>query len=152
MDFRIINSNKSDYIGKMFDFHHKLKKNKITISKIGFFKNKVEFEYPLSEITNFKEVDEQYIETSVKKGLGTVAGGAAGGLIAGGAGAVVGGLASGNKTNKTTKVKYAMEFNKTDWIIFEVDNINEDSLTGRLNRIIITEIFKEFAEKQESPF
>lgn len=150
MDFRIINSNKSDYIGKMFDCHHKLKK--ITISRIGFFKNKVEFEYPLSEVTNFKEIDEQYKETSVKKGLGTVAGGAAGGFIAGGAGAVVGGLASGNKTNKTTKVKYAMEFNKTDWIIFEVDNINEDSLTGGLNRIIITEIFKEFADKQESPF
>ena len=27
-----------------------------------FFKNKVEFEYPLSEVTNFKEIDERILK------------------------------------------------------------------------------------------
>ena len=96
---KIINSNKSDFIGKEFLFNKK-KGRKIQISKPGFFKSKLEFEYPFSEVTNFKEVEEENTETSIKKGLGTIAGGAAGGLIAGGAGAVVGGLAGGNKIKK----------------------------------------------------
>lgn len=142
---QIINSNKSEFIGKIFTFNKK-KGRKIQISKSGFFKNKIEFEYPFSEVTNFKEVDEENTETTIKKGLGTIAAGAAGGLIAGGAGAVVGGLAGGNKIKKTSIGKYAMEFNKQDWIIFQVDNIND------LNAFYIEDLFKEFADKQESPF
>ena len=106
---KIINSNKSEFIGKEFIFNKKYEK-KIQIGKQGFFKNKIEFEYSFSEVTNFKEVGEENTETSIKKGLGTIAGGAAGGLIAGGAGAVVGGLAGGNKIKKTSTGKYAMEF------------------------------------------
>ena len=45
-----------------------------------------------------------------------------------------------------------MEFNKQDWIIFEVDNLNEDTIIGSLNRAVINEIFKEFSDKQDSPF
>ena len=148
---KIINSNKSEFIGKDFNF---MKKNgrKIGIGKLGFFKTKTEFEYPFSEVTNFKKVDEQNTETSVKKGFGTIAGGAAGGLIAGGAGAVVGGLAGGNTIKKISKGKFAMEFNNKDWIIFEADNLNEDTVLGTINRVLIDEIFKEFADKQESPF
>ena len=148
---KIINSNKSEFIGKEFLFNAK-QGRKIQISKPGFFKNKLEFEYPFSEVTNFKEVGEENTETSIKKGIGSIAGGAAGGLIAGGAGAVVGGLAGGNKIKKTSIGKYAMEFNKEDWIIFEADNLNQDTIIGRLNRIIIDEIFKEFSDKQDSPF
>ena len=147
----IINSNKSEFIGKEILFNKK-KGRKVQISKPGFFKSKIEFEYPFSEVTNFKEVEVQNMETSVKKGLGTVAGGAAGGLIAGGAGAVVGGLAGGNKIKKTSTGKYAIEFNKQDWIIFEVDNLNEDTFVGELNKMIIDELFKEFSDKQDSPF
>tara|TARA_B110000003_G_scaffold238060_1_gene243455 strand:+ start:35 stop:457 length:423 start_codon:yes stop_codon:yes gene_type:complete len=139
---KIINSNKSEFIGKEFLFNAK-QGRKIQISKPGFFKNKLEFEYPFSEVTNFKEVGEENTETSIKKGIGT---------IAGGAGAVVGGLAGGNKIKKTSIGKYAMEFNKEDWIIFEADNLNQDTIIGRLNRIIIDEIFKEFSDKQDSPF
>ena len=117
---KIINSNKSGFIGKEFLFNKK-QGRKIQISKPGFFKSKLEFEYPFSEVTNFKEVGEENTETSIKKGLGTIAGGVAGGLIAGGAGAAVGGMAGGNKIKKTSIGKYAMEFNKQDWIIFEVD-------------------------------
>ena len=53
---------------------------------------------------------------------------------------------------KTSIGKYAMEFNKQDWIIFEVDNLNEDTIIGSLNRAVINEIFKEFSDKQDSPF
>ena len=148
---KITNSNKSEFIGKEFIFNKKYEK-KIQIGKQGFFKDKIEFEYSFSEVTNFKEVGEENTETSIKKGLGTIAGGAAGGLIAGGAGAVVGGLAGGNKIKKTSTGKYAMEFNKQDWIIFEVDNLNEDTIIGSLNRAVINEIFKEFSDKQDSPF
>jgi len=148
---KIINSNKSEFIGKEILFNKK-KGRKVQISKSGFFKSKLEFEYPFSEVSNFKEVEVQNTETSTKKGLGTVAGGAAGGLIAGGAGAVVGGLAGGNKIKKTSTGKYAMEFNKQDWIIFEVENLNEDTLVGELNKMLIDELFKEFSHKQDSPF
>ena len=148
---KIINSNKSEFIGKEFLFNKK-QGRKIQISKPGFFKSKLEFEYPFSEVTNFKEVGEKNTETSIKKGLGTIAGGVAGGLIAGGAGVAVGGMAGGNKIKKTSIGKYAMEFNKQDWIIFEVDNLNEDTIIGSLNRAVINEIFKEFSDKQDSPF
>tara|TARA_B100001939_G_scaffold346290_1_gene364758 strand:+ start:1198 stop:1647 length:450 start_codon:yes stop_codon:yes gene_type:complete len=148
---KIINSNKSEFIGKDFLFNLK-QGRKIQISKPGFFKSKLEYEYPFSEVTNFKEVGGENTETSVKKGLGTIAGGAAGGLIAGGAGAVIGGLAGGNKIKKTSTGKFAMEFNKQDWLIFEVDNLNEDTIIGRLNRLVINEMYKEFSAIQDSPF
>jgi hypothetical protein len=81
----------------------------------GFDKRK---HYKWDEIEKFELVSSDIV--SSKSGLGTVGGAVAGGFVFGGAGAIVGGMASGN--NAKLHQTIAVKFKDGEWFVATLDN------------------------------
>tara|TARA_B110000503_G_C6818671_1_gene277994 strand:+ start:45 stop:518 length:474 start_codon:yes stop_codon:yes gene_type:complete len=93
----------------------------LTIKKYGVFWNKKDKVYNLqNDIKQCKMVSDSDTVISKKTMGGTLAGAAVGGLLTGGAGAIVGGMASGNKHSNIRKSQFAVEFNDGEFIVLEL--------------------------------
>ena len=105
--------------------------------------------YKFSEVTNFKEVDEEITEINKTVG-GTVGGAVIGTLIAGPFGALVGGMAGGNKKkDKKKSSTYAIEFNNDEWVVFKL----KFNMEGKLEVLNFKKSFPQFFEEnKENPF
>tara|TARA_B100000287_G_scaffold424585_1_gene469444 strand:+ start:29 stop:472 length:444 start_codon:yes stop_codon:yes gene_type:complete len=145
--FRITKSNIADYIGMNIQ---KVAKSETLDIGTGIvkIKNPV-IRIPFTEVTNFKEISEEFQDNSNKKDVGKTIGRVAG-IPFGVAGVLAGGALGSTKKKNTIKGSYAMEFNKKDWIIFQVDL--GDGIEGTTNRLLIEDYFKTFADIQDSPF
>tara|TARA_B100000795_G_C22517901_1_gene330213 strand:+ start:69 stop:566 length:498 start_codon:yes stop_codon:yes gene_type:complete len=109
------------------------------------------FSYKFSDVTNFKEVDEEVIQISKTAG-GTIGGAVIGTLVAGPFGALVGGMAGGNKKkDKKKSSTFAIEFNNDEWVTFKIKN----NVSGKLEMSSLKNSFPQFFEEkelEENPF
>lgn len=145
---KITQSNISNWIGAILVIK---KDNQITIAKSKLFGTDKLAVYQNNEISQYKEFDSNESIAGAKGATGTLLGAGAGGLAFGGAGAIVGALAGGNKVVKSSKTSLAIEFNDGNWIVMEM-NTNTDEFEGRCNIAVIKDIRKRCAEKAVSPF
>ena len=129
----IVHSNNSEFLGQHFLYNQR--KNRIEIGTI--FTTKLS----LDDVTRTKITSSQ---ETIKGALGTVGVAAVGGLLFGGAGAVVGGLAGGNKKRAST-TQVAFEFNNGTWIVVEYG-------TGWMDSIFLKEIIAKYSSSVDSPF
>jgi hypothetical protein len=131
MTCTVIQSNNATYIGKQFT----VDKKQVQIG--SFFGTKI----PFNEVTNCKTDVNQH----VTKGMaGTIGGAIVGGILTGGVGAVVGGLACGNNKVVTSR-QVALEFQNNDWIVVEFG-------TGWTDDIFFKVVQEKFSSIIESPF
>lgn len=147
---KIINSNMSEVIGGSFELTGRT--GIINLKKPGFFKNKTVSSYSVNDVTNFKVMNPNVQKVSTKGAVGTIGGAAVGGLLTGGFGAVVGGLASGNNIETFSTTDVALEFADGNWVVVHFDNTNEEEFQGRLNSFIITTLKQRFAHLATNPF
>jgi outer membrane lipoprotein SlyB len=147
---KVTNSSIAEIINGSFEFVGKTKT--INLKKYGFLKNKTVSSYSVSDVKNFKGMDPNVQKVGTKGAMGTVGGAAVGGLLTGGVGAIVGGMAGGNtiKTFSTTDI--ALEFNDGNWVVVHFDNTNNEDVVGRLNNVIIDALKQELAQKATNPF
>ncbi len=122
---------------------------KLSAPKKGEWFKLHNYDFDFSDVTGLKEVDETILEKNKTVG-GTVGGAVVGTLILGPFGGLVGALAGGNKkVEKKKSSLWAIEFNKKDWVIFEMKN-------NMLNRALIEDFRKSFKnffeEEKKNPF
>ena len=141
----IIKSNNQQYIGKQIVLHSK--KDHIQIGG-GFFSKGIIFS--ANDVSDFKLIDPEQQHVSTKGIGGTLGTGAIGGLMFGGAGAVLGGLAGGNKVKQFGKTHVALQFSNNDWVVIEYDT--SDGVVGWTSKLLIEAWQKRYAEKQDNPF
>ena len=63
---------------------------------------------------------------------------------------LAGGALGSTKKKNTNRGIYAIEFNKEDWLVFEIEDL--DAFGGVGGRSVIEAMFKEFADIQDNPF
>ncbi len=146
---KVIQSNDSDIIGKEFLYNHK--KGIIQFGTHGLFKFKSVLDFPCDSVLEVKELDNQHNSAGTKSMLGTVGGAAVGGLLTGGIGAIVGGMASGNKVETSSLTRIGIKFDEGTWAIFEADT-SSSTVVGRLGKVVLENIFKKFSSKTVCPF
>ena len=149
MSLKVTQSNQADYINREFSFDANKDMIVIGMKMLGIGKK---YEIPCEEINEFKVLDEDskpIQETSAMKKAG---GAVVGGLLTGGAGAIVGAIISGNKTKKDLKINLGFKLNNKDWFIATLHEEDKNSMTAGLNKIVIEEVIKRFAVKSEAPF
>ena len=100
MSLKITQSNKKEYIGKECSFDGGKDKIIIGITWFGLGK---QLEIPCDDVIEFKVLDEDSKPIQETSALGKAGGAVVGGLLTGGAGAIVGAMISGNKTKKNLK-------------------------------------------------
>ena len=114
--------------------------------KDNMFKSN-KFSFNFSNVTNFKEVDEDVLEINKTAG-GTIGGAVIGTLVAGPFGTIIGGMAGGNKKkDKKKSSTFAIEFNNDEWVTFKVKN----NMTGKIDISSFKDSFPQFFKKEESP-
>jgi len=145
--YHITKSNVPDYIGKKFLFNKKNGEN-IEIGT-GLINFKPVYKIPFTEVTNFKEISEETQDNSSGKDIGKTVGRIAG-IPFGVAGVLAGGALGSSKKKNTNRGNYAIEFNKEDWLVFEIEDL--DAFGGVGGRSVIEAMFKEFADIQDNPF
>jgi len=106
--------------------------------------------YLPEQITEIKVLDEQSCTAAAKSLGGTLSGAAIGGALFGGAGAVVGAIASGNKISKEEVIYLGMKFTDGNWVLTKA--IVDDTLSGKINRNNIQAILALTPIKQSAPF
>jgi hypothetical protein len=156
--FTILSSNHESYaINGLIEFRYKatLFDTKDLITLIFQDKNKWlkmrNFSYSFSEVTNFKEVDEEISEIN-KTAAGTVGGAILGTVVAGPFGALVGGMAGGNKKkDKKESSTFAIEFNNKEWVMFKLKNNLSNRIHIKDFKLHFSQFFAE-EKKQENPF
>jgi hypothetical protein len=147
---KITKSNVAELIEGSFELIGKT--NVVNLKKPGFFVNKTILSYSINDVKNFKVIDPNVQQVGTKGALGTIGGAAVGGLLTGGIGAIVGGLAGGNNIETFSTTDVALEFNDGNWIVVHFDNTNDKDITGRLNNLIITTLKQKLSQKLENPF
>ena len=149
MSLKITQSNKEDYIQRDFTFH--AKKNLIIIGTkiLGMGK---EYEIPCDDVIEFKVLDEDSKPIQETSALGKAGGAVVGGLLTGGAGAIVGAMISGNKTKKDIKINLGFKLKNKEWFIATLDIEDKESFTGGMKKSVIEEVIKRFSVKSEAPF
>lgn len=147
---KITKSNVAELIEGSFELIGKT--NVVNLKKPGLFMNKTILSYSINDVKNFKVIDPNVQKVGTKGALGTIGGAAVGGLLTGGVGAIVGGLAGGNKVETYSTTDVALEFNDGNWIVVHFDNTNDSDITGRLNNLIITTLKQKLSQKLENPF
>ena len=146
----VIQSNNSTYLKQDVVYNDKL--GKVQIGKLKFFGGmKPIKEFDVSEVKEFKQLNLENVEETNKSTLGSLGGAAVGGLLFGGAGAVVGALSNGNKTKHKTHGTFGFNFKNGDWVLFEYE-INPDTMVGRMNKAVVDKLFEVFATKVSNPF
>ena len=146
----IISSNISEVINGSIEYIAKT--DTINLKKPGWFKNKTIMSYTGADVKTFKVMDPNVQKVSTKGTAGTIAGAAVGGILTGGVGALVGGMASGNKVETFSSTEIGVEFNDGNWAMVKFANTNDDDFTGRINNLIITALKKRFSQTLEKPF
>ena len=142
----ITKASKADWIGK--GFHFNKKKDTIVIGGMFFGQTLI----PCKDIKEFKVLDEKASKTSKKKAVGTVGGAVVGGILTGGLGAIIGGLAGGNKTEKGLKIDLGFKMKSKDWFVGRLVAEDKNSLTGKASCMVIEAIAKRLSVKEDCPF
>ena len=146
----VTNSSIAEIINGSFEFVGKTRT--INLKKLGFLKNKTVSSYSVGDVKNFKVMDPNVQKVGTKGVMGTVGGAAVGGLLTGGVGAIVGGMAGGNSIKTFSTTDIALEFNDGNWVVVHFDNTNNEDIVGRLNNLIIDTLKQELAQKAANPF
>ena len=150
MSFKITQSNKKEYIGKECSFDGG-KKDKIIIGVTWFGLGK-QLEIPCDNVIEFKVLDEDSKPIQETSALGKAGGAVVGGLLTGGAGAIVGAMISGNKTKKDIKINLGFKLKNKDWFVLTISADDKDDWYGKFSKAMLEEMIKRFATKSEAPF
>ena len=143
---KIIRASINEWAGYEF----RPKKDSLAILKPKFFVNEPIREYPDSAVTNFKDMSAEAQHVSSKGGAGTLGGAAVGGLVFGGIGAIVGGMAGGNNTKTFGKDEFAFQFDDGTWLV-AVNEYDSSTLAGSITSTISTTLRGRFGS-QDNPF
>ena len=149
MPLTITQSNKEDYIHRDFSFHAKKDLIIIGTKILGMGKK---YEIPCDDVIEFKVLDEDSKPIQETSALGKAGGAVVGGLLTGGAGAIVGAMISGNKTKKDFKINLGFKLENKDWFILTLDIDDKEDWYGKFCKAMLEEIIKRFATKSEAPF
>ena len=106
--------------------------------------------YLINEIKEVKVIDNETMSSFKKNGASTLTGAAVGGLLFGGAGAVVGSIASGNKNLKEQIVRVGVKFEDGNWVVLQTE-INE-TIMGKVNKENLKILLEMTTSKQLAPF
>ena len=149
MSFKITQSNKKEYIGKECSFDGI--EDTITIGTTWFGLGK-KLEIPCDDVIEFKVLDEESKAIQETSSLGKAGGAVVGGLLTGGAGAIVGAMISGNETKKDFKINLGFKLENKDWFVLTLAEDDNNSMGATLMQAVVTVIIKRFATKSEAPF
>ena len=149
MSLKITQSNQEDYILRDCAFDDK-KDSLIIGTKI--FGMRTEYEIPCDDVIEFKVLDEDSKPIQETSSLGKAGGAVVGGLLTGGAGAIVGAMISGNKTKKDIKINLGFKLKNKDWFVLTLAEDDKNSMGATLMQAVVTVIIKRFATKSEAPF
>ena len=149
MSLKITQSNKKEYIGKECSFDGGKDKIIIGITWFGLGK---QLEIPCDDVIEFKVLDEDSKPIQETSALGKAGGAVVGGLLTGGAGAIVGAMISGNKTKKDIKINLGFKLKNKDWFVLTLAEDDKNSMGATLMQAVVTVIIKRFATKSEAPF
>ena len=149
MSLKITQSNQEDYILRDCAFDD-TKDSLIIGTKI--FGMGTEYEIPCDDVIEFKVLDEESKAIQETSSLGKAGGAVVGGLLTGGAGAIVGAMISGNKTKKDFKINLGFKLENKDWFILTLDIDDKEDWYGKFCKAMLEEIIKRFATKSEAPF
>lgn len=106
--------------------------------------------YFLKDIVEVKVLDNDTMTSFSKSGSSSLAGAAAGGILLGGAGAVVGSIASGNKQLKEQIVRVGVKFEDTNWVVLQMQI--DETMMGQVNKSNLKILLEMTASKQIAPF
>ena len=106
--------------------------------------------YLIKEIKEVKVIDNDTMSSFAKSGANSLTGAAVGGLLFGGAGAVVGSIASGNKNLKEQIVRVGVKFEDENWVVLQAE-INE-TIMGKVNKANLKLLLEMTSSKQLAPF
>jgi hypothetical protein len=149
MSFKITQSNKKEYIGKECSFDGI--EDTITIGTTWFGLGK-KLEIPCDDVIEFKVLDEESKVIQETSSLGKAGGAVVGGLLTGGAGAIVGAMISGNETKKDFKINLGFKLENKDWFVLTLAEDDKNSMGAKMMQAVVTIIIKRFATKSEAPF
>jgi hypothetical protein len=107
--------------------------------------------YSLDEIQEVKILDTDMAMSYQKSGASSVAGALVGGALLGGAGAVVGSVAAGNKTHKEQVVRIGVKFHDSNWVVLQA-NIDDSMMIGQVNKSNMEILLQMTSMKQVAPF
>ena len=106
--------------------------------------------YLLNDISELKIIDNETIQRFSKSTTSSLTGAAVGGLLFGGAGAIVGSITSGNKNLKEQLVRVGVKFIDGNWVVLQL-LINE-TMIGRINKKNLELMLEMTKSKQLVPF
>lgn len=106
--------------------------------------------YPISQISEVKVLDNETIASYAKSGSSSLAGAAAGGVLFGGAGAIVGSIASGNTQLREQTVRVGVKFADANWVVLE--SKIDATIMGKVNASNLKIFLEMTALKQAAPF
>ena len=149
-----MNEIKSSNIPELINgsFEYIAKTDSINLKKQGFFKNKIIMSYNATDVKKFKVLNPNVQKVGTKGTVGTVAGAAVGGILTGGVGAIVGGMAGGNQIETTSTTDCAFEMNDGNWVVIHFSNTNDEDFVGRCSNVIIDAYKKRFSSNLVNPF
>ena len=149
MTLKVTQSNQPDYINKEFSFHAKKDLVVIGMKILGIGKK---YEISCEDIIEFKVLDENSKLIQESSAMKKAGGAVVGGLLTGGAGAIIGAMISGNKTKKDLKINLGFKLKNNDWFIATLQEEDKNSMVAGMNKIVVEEVIKRFAAKSEAPF
>ena len=97
-------------------------------------------------------MDEESKVIQETSSLGKAGGAVVGGLLTGGAGAIVGAMISGNETKKDFKINLGFKLENKDWFVLTLAEDDKNSMGAKMMQAVVTIIIKRFATKSEAPF
>ncbi len=106
--------------------------------------------YPLDQIDSLKIIDNASMMASQKSTTGSLGGAAVGGVLLGGAGAIVGAISSGNNLTKEQVVNVGIKFKDKNWTVVRFE-LNETTL-GKVHKTVLTRLLESTSQQQECPF
>ena len=149
MSLKITQSNQEDYILRDCAFDD-TKDSLIIGTKI--FGMGTEYEIPCDDVIEFKVLDEDSKPIQETSALGKAGGAVVGGLLTGGAGAIVGAMISGNKTKQDIKINLGFKLKNKDWFVLTLAEDDKNSMTAKLTKFVVDNVVKRFSIKSEAPF
>lgn len=106
--------------------------------------------YSIKDISEVKVLENDTMSSFSKSGATSLAGAAVGGVLFGGAGAVVGSIASGNNNFKEQIVRVGVRFEDTNWVVLQMQI--DDTLMGKVNKSNLDILLSMTSSKQLAPF
>lgn len=106
--------------------------------------------YSLEQIDSLKIIDNTSMMASQKSTGGTLGGAAVGGVLLGGAGAIVGAISSGNNQTKEQIINVGIKLKDKNWAVIKFE-LNETTL-GTAHKVVLNKLLEATAQHQECPF